>query len=366
MNFFKKSIISIFAVAALFCAATAEAFAVDSSMSFNYALRVDGKTAITVQPGDITNVELTLSRTDSEDVFPMYALQGNVCYNKEFFELVPESISKGTGVSVNETEMSGTWSGWASISVSAFSAATSGVEWQNSTMMVSFKLRTLQVGTSTIFSRDFVVSTADGMDSYSTTINDATVSVKKPETSRFIDVPDSEWYAAAVKYVVDAGLFNGTSANEFSPNANMTRAMLTTVLWRLAGYPEPQNPDSGFNDVEDGMWYTDAVKWANENSIVTGYGDGRFGTEDSITREQLATILYRFAKHEGNDLSSKKPVSDFTDATSVSVWATEAIEWAIGSDIITGTGDNKLSPIETATRAQVATTLMRFTNLASV
>jgi len=362
MHFFKKSIVSILAVAALLCAATAEAFAVDKTMSFRYELLADNATSVTVEPGDITTVTLTLSRMDAEEGFPMYALQGNVCYSKEFFELVPDSISAGTGVSFKENEMSGTWSGWANISVTAFSLSADGAEWQNSNMMVSFKLKTLQIGTSTIFARDFIVSTADGMDRYESSANDVMVSVKKTEGSRFIDVPDGEWYSAAVKYVVNAGLFNGTSANEFSPDADMTRAMLTTVLWRLTGYPEPKTPDSGFNDVEDGMWYTDAVKWANENNIVNGYGDGRFGTEDSITREQLSTILYRFALHEGYETSKKESISDFADTASVSVWAIEAFEWAVGTGIITGTGDSNLSPTDTATRAQVATTLMRFAN----
>lgn len=180
----------------------------------------------------------------------------------------------------------------------------------------------------------------------------------------FTDVAKDAWYFDAVQYVYENELFNGTGATSFSPNAQMNRAMLATVLYRLAGEPAVTGEGAAFTDVAQGTWYTDAVAWASVSGIVTGYGDGLFGSTDSITREQLAVMLYRYAQLMKLDTAASKDLSAFTDAGTVSTWATEAIAWACGEGLITGRTATTLVPQGTATRAEVATILMRFAALA--
>lgn len=174
----------------------------------------------------------------------------------------------------------------------------------------------------------------------------------------FIDVADDDWYYSAVGYVYRNKLITGTTSTTFEPNATTTRAMLVTVLWRLAG--EPAANSSSFTDVATGAWYSTAVVWAAENNIVNGIGGGLFAPNDSITREQMAVILYNYACFMDYDVSLKGDTSIFTDRGKVSSWAIGGIEWAVGSELISGKGDGILDPIGTATRAEIATILMRF------
>jgi hypothetical protein len=177
----------------------------------------------------------------------------------------------------------------------------------------------------------------------------------------FSDVAEGAWYYDAVRFVVSLGLFEGTGGGKFSPEAAMTRAMLVTVLYRLAGSPAVSG-DNPFTDVKNGQWYTDAVVWANQNGIVTGYGGGLFGTNDNITREQLAAILYRYAEYKDYDVSAAADLAAYSDAGSVSSWAEAAMRWANAEGLITGVTATALSPSGNATRAQVAMILMRFVN----
>ena len=153
---------------------------------------------------------------------------------------------------------------------------------------------------------------------------------------------------------------NGTSENAFEPLTATTRAMLVTMLWRMEGKPLVDGSIT-FKDVPDGQWYTDAIKWAASNGIVTGYDEDTFGTKDSVTREQLATILYRSAKAKGQGFTSSWyfPLN-FDDADQVSEWADEAMHWMIMNGVINGVSEKQLSPKSDAVRAQVATMLMRF------
>ena len=179
-------------------------------------------------------------------------------------------------------------------------------------------------------------------------------------THFFYDVNSTDWFYDPVMYVVNAGLFNGTSTYMFSPNAPMTRAMIVTVLYRLEGMPAVSGANP-FDDVAPGMWYTDAVIWAVQNGIVTGYNDNTFGTDDSVTREQLVTILYRYAKYKGYDVSVGEDTNilSYLDAFEISEYAIPAMQWACGAGIIEGSAGN-LMPAANATRAQVAAILMRF------
>lgn len=135
--------------------------------------------------------------------------------------------------------------------------------------------------------------------------------------------------------------------------------MITAILYRLEGEPNVTG-ESTFSDVPAGIWYTHAVIWAANNNIITGYGSGKFGSEDSITREQLAALIYRYAQYKGYDTVTASALSAFYDADQVSGWAETAIKWAVGSGIITGKPGNVLDPKGTATRAEIAAMLARF------
>ena len=175
----------------------------------------------------------------------------------------------------------------------------------------------------------------------------------------FTDVKTGDWFYDAVKFAAQKELFNGTSATSFAPDESMTRAMLVTVLYRMEGKPAVTGENS-FTDVQAGQWYTDAVLWANANKLVEGYGNGSFGTNDSITREQMAAILYRYAQLKKYDVSKSAVLTKYSDAASVSAWASDAVKWANGEGLINGTTETTLAPRDTATRAQVAAILMRF------
>ena len=174
----------------------------------------------------------------------------------------------------------------------------------------------------------------------------------------FTDVPAGAWYAEAVAYVTEQGLMNGTAENTFSPMLSMSRSMLVTVLYRLAG--EPDAGECAFTDVADGTWYTDAVAWAAANGIVTGVSDTSFAPEAQITRESLAVMLYRYAELKEQAQGEKGDLTAFADGASVSDWAAEAMAWAVGEGILTGKSGSILDPQGTAARAEVAAILMRF------
>lgn len=175
----------------------------------------------------------------------------------------------------------------------------------------------------------------------------------------FIDVPPSAWCKEGVNKTTALGLVSGTSSTTFSPNEPMTRGMLVTVLHRLSGKVEYGLGTGNFSDVVSGSWYKDAVDWAQATGVVTGTGNG-FQPNNSITREQLVTMLYRYAQLFGVK-NGGKSIEGFSDAASVAGYAKDAMEWAYANGLISGVGDNRLSPAGTATRAQVAVILARFT-----
>ena len=174
----------------------------------------------------------------------------------------------------------------------------------------------------------------------------------------FTDVQAGAWYADAVKYVFDQGLMSGMSAQEFGPDGQVTRGQVVTILWRLAGSPTVSG--KAFPDVSASAWYADAVAWASANGVVSGYENGGFGPGDPVTREQLAAILYRYAQLSGKDTDQTADLSGYTDSVTISAWAPQALKWAVGSGLISGTGTHTLSPRGTATRAQIAVILQNF------
>lgn len=181
-----------------------------------------------------------------------------------------------------------------------------------------------------------------------------------PSETKFNDVSANDWFASAVDYVTGKGMMNGTADNTFSPKANTTRGMVVTVLYRLEN--QPSTSAASFTDVASGAYYANAVAWANANGIVSGYGSGKFGPNDKVTREQLAAILYRYAQYKKYDVSVGEDTNilSYNDAQSISSYAIPAIQWACGAGVVTGKSGNKLDPKGNATRAEVAAMLMRF------
>lgn len=179
--------------------------------------------------------------------------------------------------------------------------------------------------------------------------------------ANFADVPSDAWYAEAVQYVYENGLMTGTSDNAFSPDLTSSRAMIVTILWRMAGSPAV-NYAMDFADVPADQWYSEAIRWATSEGIVGGYGNGSFGTGDPITREQFAVMLYRFAQNQGYDVTVGEDTNilSYTDFADLNEYTISAMQWACGAGIITGTSETTLTPDGSATRAQVATILMRF------
>ena len=219
----------------------------------------------------------------------------------------------------------------------------------------------------------FTVTAEDGVTTavYTVTVNTAAlpepitpgVDNKKPASKPevklpFTDVSTSDWFYSDVMFVYENGLFSGTDSRSFSPNASMTRAMLVTVLYRLEGEPTVTGRSS-FTDVRSGAYYEKAVIWAAANGIVTGTDSTSFSPDAKVTREQLAAILYRYAQYRKLDTDASAKLNSFTDADSVSAYASEALGWAVSEGLING-ASGKLMPKGDATRAQVAAILHRF------
>ncbi len=175
----------------------------------------------------------------------------------------------------------------------------------------------------------------------------------------FTDVFEKDWFYGDVMFVYENGLMLGTSKTLFSPHGTATRGMMATILWRMEGSPAPKGKNS-FTDVVAGKWYADAITWAAENGIFAGYGKDKFGPDDPITREQLAAIFYRYAGYKGYDLTVKGNLDKFKDADKVTDYAKMAMQWAVSSGLVKGKSGNLLDPQGTATRAEIATMLHRF------
>ena len=183
--------------------------------------------------------------------------------------------------------------------------------------------------------------------------------------SSYSDVSPDDWYASAVEDCTDRGLMNGTGEGQFTPDGDLTRAMLVTVLWRLNGCPAPAE-DPGYSDVPSGQWYSDAIAWASGFRVVEGYGGGVFGTNDPVTREQMAVIFYRWA--QGNDMDVSVPAGPEPNPHDASDWAADSVNWAADRVFLTpkpfaaphGYTVYLIQPRLTATRAEVAVFLSRF------
>ena len=224
-----------------------------------------------------------------------------------------------------------------------------------------------EVGDVTVTDRfgDTVEVTENADGTYTFTMPNGQVSVNvtfvevQTEPLPFTDVSETDWFHDAVQYVYENGLMDGVENNLFAPNNPTTRAQLVTILYRLEGEPAVTG-ESGFTDVEADTWYTNAVAWAAANGIVNGVSEAQFAPGNNITREQLATILYRYAQAKGYDVSAFADLSGFPDAGDIQSYATQALSWAVAEGLLQGFEDDTLRPQGNATRAQIATILMRF------
>ncbi len=205
-----------------------------------------------------------------------------------------------------------------------------------------------------------VTEQADGTYTFTMPNGQVTVTVTFGQAPLpFHDVTEGDWFYDAVRYAYENGLMDGVGDNLFAPNSQTTRAQLVTILYRLEGEPEVSGT-SGFSDVAAGIWYTDAVAWAAANGIVNGTTDTTFAPGEDITREQLVTVLYRYAEAKGYDVSARADLSAYPDADQIQSYAAESVAWAVAEGLIQGFEDNTLRPAGNATRAQIATILMRF------
>ena len=209
-----------------------------------------------------------------------------------------------------------------------------------------------------------VTENADGtytftMPNGQVTITATFVETEAPVGEPFLDVNEGDWFYDAVAYAYENGIMDGVGGNRFAPNSATTRAQLVTILYRLEGQPAVSG-DLPFTDVEAGTWYTNAVGWAAQNGIVNGVGDDTFAPGNDLTREQLVTILYRYAETKGYDVSASADLAGYPDGEEIQAYAREAMAWAVAENIIQGMEDDTLKPAGNATRAQIATILMRF------
>ena len=209
-----------------------------------------------------------------------------------------------------------------------------------------------------------VTENADGtytftMPNGQVTVKATFVETEEPVAEPFVDVAEGDWFYDAVVYAYQNELMDGVGGNRFAPNSETTRAQLVTILYRLEGQPAVSG-DLPFTDVETGIWYTDAILWAAQNNIVNGVNDTEFAPGDEITRQQLVTILYRYAEAKGYDVSASADLSGYPDAGQVQAYAQPAMAWAVAENIIQGMEDGTLKPAGNASRAQIATILMRF------
>lgn len=323
-----------------------------------YDLTVDGGESATVKPGDIITVTFVIK---SDSAHSVSVLQNEIIYDQSFFEYVPGSatVVKGGGNALFQTRTDGTHI------IKASYLSPSGGSFRAEEVFCTFQLRVVGTSGSGWVTCDWDCAKAyDGNNKACTVVDgdsnanaDLVVTADGP-CHTFTDVKEKDWYHSAVDYVSLRGLMGGVGGDRFEPNGTMTRAMLVTVLYRLAGSPAVTGKNE-FTDVKAGQWYTDAVIWANENNIVGGYGNGKFGTNDSVTREQIATIMCRYAKQQGIDVTKTCSLAQFTDGGKVSVWADSAMRWANSVGLVTGRTTTTLAPQGTATRAEVATMLMR-------
>ena len=230
-----------------------------------------------------------------------------------------------------------------------------------------FKSISLKCADGAYISASFVSETTDHVATFTFTMPDCAVEViaefTEHSASNYTDVRTDDWYYEAIQFASDLGYFKGIDENIFAPHMKMTRAMFVTLFGRIAGIDPSQYTDApAYTDVEEGTWYTAYIQWATEEGIVLGYGDGTFGPEDVITREQMALLMYKFIKWAGYDVEPQNSnwMSRYTDTGDISEWAKDAVEWSVGIGLMKGTSETTIAPKDAASRAEVAQLIKNF------
>jgi hypothetical protein len=177
--------------------------------------------------------------------------------------------------------------------------------------------------------------------------------------SAFSDASPTAWYHDGVHWALENGVMQGFGGGIFKPNGAISRAQMAQILWNLEGKPEA-NATLDFTDVVDGAWYVPSLRWANSVGVIIGYANGKIGPNDTMTREQLVTVIYRYAAMKGNAKVPEESTLEYSDAYEISSWAAEAFRWAVQADIVKGDEAKRLAPRGTATRAEIATIMMRY------
>ena len=376
-----KRLLNIFIlVMVLLLSISSAAFAVT-----DYTFSLSASNTSSVEVGDVISVTLTLTNNSDTD-FTMYSMQDYIIYDSDYFSYVSDSEDTADELVISFPELSD--SDNSAIRVSYLSLDGNGVDCDASTVLVSFKLKALQAGSTTVShyltemsSRNATLYTTDTVDTSitiktssgssgggssggsSSTTSESETEENDESTLDFSDVAEDNWYFDAVKFVVNNGLFNGVSNKGFEPQTNMTRGMLVTVLYRMEEKPDISDINSNFSDVVMDSWYEDAVNWASNNGVVNGYENGKFGPNDYITREQIVAILYRYCELKSYDITVKGDVSAYSDSGDIHDYALIPIKWALGNGLLSGRGNGVLAPSGNATRAEVATIIMRFYNM---
>ena len=308
--------------------------------SYDNTFYLDGKQiAPRIRIRDRADVVCTAGETPVETWSITYVTDGGTI-NGEY----PTTYTKGT-VTVLPTDVTKpgyTFLGW-------FTAYTGGVQVR--------QIEAMETGDKTFYARWQKTVLPPPPVTPGTPVTPARPAA--PVGLPFADVSGSDWFYNDVRYVYEKGIMDGTGADRFSPNAPLTRAMIVTILYRMAGSPSVSG-SSDFTDVAAGKWFAKAVAWAAANGIVNGYGDSLFGPNDPVTREQLAAILYRYAVYGGmTAVTLEENLGSFADTAQLSAYAIQAMNWAVGQGLINGSGSN-LVPKAQATRAQVAAIIHRY------
>ena len=376
-----KRLLNIFIlVMVLLLSISSAAFAVT-----DYTFSLSASNTSSVEVGDVIRVTLTLANNSDTD-FTMYSMQDYIIYDSDYFSYVSDSEDTADELVISFPELSD--SDNSAIRVSYLSLDGNGIDCDASTVLVSFKLKALQAGSTTIShyltemsSRNATLYTTDTVDTSitikpssgssghessggsSSTTSESETEENDESALDFSDVAEDNWYFDAVKFVVNNGLFNGVSDKSFEPQTNMTRGMLVTVLYRMEAEPDINDITSSFSDVVIDSWYDDAVNWASANGVVNGYENSKFGPNDYITREQIVAILYRYSELKGYDITATGDISAYSDSGDIHDYALTPIKWALGNGLLSGRGNGVLAPSGNATRAEVATIIMRFYNM---
>lgn len=314
----------------------------------NYAAVKNQENVPNISKVDVTDTSFTITTYRTTD---MSVVDSFTIYRTEDKAVTGVELDKSE-ITLEEGE-----SDTLTATVNPEDAANKNVIWTSSNPDVA----TVENGVVTAVGAGTATITVTTEDGEYTAVCTVTCTETEPTGLPFEDVPEGEWYYEYVADVYEKGLMTGLTENVFGPTEKLSRAQFAVILYRMEGAPEVAYREQ-FPDVADGQFYTEAVLWAAENGIVTGYTEGTFGPADEITREQMATMMYRYAKYKEYDVSAAADISVYPDAASVSAFAQDAVSWCVAEEIITG-DNGALNPQGVTVRAVCATIISRFTEI---